>query len=92
MVKRVVGVLAALVFEKARVAATGRQSSDALTEDAVTPDMIFADAARTVGSFHVQRARGFTLGAGVANRRGNRRTRLAPDEAVRSELPGRYSC
>jgi hypothetical protein len=77
-------VLAALVLKNARVAVTGRQGSDALTADVVIVDMIFADAARTVGSFHVQRARGFALGAGVANRRGNRRMRLAPDEAVRS--------
>jgi hypothetical protein len=55
LVKIVVGVLAALVLEKARVAVTGRQGSDALTEDAVILDMIFADA-RAVGSFHVQRA------------------------------------
>jgi hypothetical protein len=47
-------------MEKARVAVTGRQGSDALIEDAVIPDMIFSDAARAVGSFHAQRAAEFS--------------------------------
>jgi hypothetical protein len=33
--------VAALLLEKARVAVTGRQGSEALTEDAVILDMIF---------------------------------------------------
>lgn len=70
----------------------GRQGPKALTKDAVILGMIFADEARAVGSFDVQSAAGVShqvmMSPGAAR---EAEDETAADEALRSELRGRYS-
>jgi hypothetical protein len=70
----------------------GRQGSKALTKDAVILGMIFADEACAVGFLRCAECRwGFASGDDVAGAAREAEDETAADEAVRSELRGRYS-